>query len=348
MSEQTKHIEVCQSEQVGAEIVNAATGDKFDALVTEALTGEQPAQPYTSWIVEFKSLLILFLRKLYYTPLSLFSNTSIKDFIAGLQATIVTLQATIASMLGDIATSYQKVGEKGGTLPQEQTSANLPAAIESIPQGSGDEKVCDGTYTCNMSFEWHEGFENSITVIRGYLILGASYNNSTVINRDIEFKRLKQITGNNAIFRFVTMNGDLYLPELEQTNVSGDYGMVLNYSSVRDIYLPKLRIGYIGFIVESARNIYLGATKGGNIKIGYYGFGNFNRLIFSNGFGNSFDYKNLNRPKQELLDNINALYDFATDPLEGFTPILSIGSTNLAKLSDDEKAIATNKGWTLT
>lgn len=347
MNEEQKNIETCLAEQVGAEIVNAATGEKFDALVTEAWTGKQPVQPYTSWIVEFKSLLILLLRKLYYTPLSLFSNTSIKDFIAGLQSTIAAKTAEITAMLADIALSYQAISEKGGTLPEQQTSANLPAAIESIPQGSGDEKVCDGTYTCNMSFEWHEGFENSITVIRSHLILGTSSDNRTVINRDIEFKRLKQITGNNAIFRFVTMNGDLYLPELEQTNVSGEYGMILNYSSVRDIYLPKLRIGYIGFSSEYARNIYLGATKGGNIKTAYYNMG-FNSLIFANGFGNSFDYKNLNRPKEELLDNINALYDFATDPLEGFTPILSIGSTNLAKLSDNEKAIATNKGWTLT
>lgn len=29
------------------------------------------------------------------------------------------------------------------------------------------------------------------------------------------------------------------------------------------------------------------------------------------------------------------------------TKTLTMGSTNLAKLTDDEKAIATNKGWTL-
>ena len=29
------------------------------------------------------------------------------------------------------------------------------------------------------------------------------------------------------------------------------------------------------------------------------------------------------------------------------TKTLKIGATNLAKLTDDEKAIATNKGWTL-
>lgn len=343
----SKNIEICKAEEVGSQILDEQAKD-ISSVQERAKKYGIPldAPSANTGIEELRALLSVFATKV----MDVFDS-----FIADLQSTIASLNASITAYIAqiadinaDIADAYDAVEDKGGTLPEQQTSANLPTAIESIPQGSGDEKVCDGTYTCNMSFEWHEGFENSITVIRGYIILGASSSNRTVINRDIEFKRLKQITGNNSIFRFVAMNGDLYLPELTQTNVSGEYGMVLSYASVRDIYLPKLRIGYIGFTAEYARNIYLGATKGGNIKIGYYGMASVNSLIFANGFGNSFDYKNLNRPKEELLDNINALYDFATDPLEGFTPILSIGSTNLAKLSDNEKAIATNKGWTLT
>lgn len=47
-----------------------------------------------------------------------------------------------------------------------------------------------------------------------------------------------------------------------------------------------------------------------------------------------------------LMRFINCLYDYAS---EGSTDIyqLIIGPTNIAKLSDEEKAIATNKGWTL-
>lgn len=50
-----------------------------------------------------------------------------------------------------------------------------------------------------------------------------------------------------------------------------------------------------------------------------------------------------------LLNTINGLYDFMGN---GETPsssqgTLTLGSTNLAKLTDEQKAIATAKGWTL-
>ena len=53
---------------------------------------------------------------------------------------------------------------------------------------------------------------------------------------------------------------------------------------------------------------------------------------------------------QSLINILNGLYDFTGN---GETPTSSqgkikFGSTHLAKLSDDEKAIATNKGWTLS
>ena len=49
---------------------------------------------------------------------------------------------------------------------------------------------------------------------------------------------------------------------------------------------------------------------------------------------------------ESLRNVINGLYDRKT---AGYSTIsLKFGSTNLAKLTDEEKAICTNKGWTLT
>ena len=44
-----------------------------------------------------------------------------------------------------------------------------------------------------------------------------------------------------------------------------------------------------------------------------------------------------------LMNVINKAADVTASPAT-----LTLGSTNLAKLTDEEKAIATNKGWTLT
>ena len=49
---------------------------------------------------------------------------------------------------------------------------------------------------------------------------------------------------------------------------------------------------------------------------------------------------------ESLMNVINNLYDIATKGCN--TQKLVLGSTNLAKLSDEEKAIATNKGWVLS
>ena len=47
-----------------------------------------------------------------------------------------------------------------------------------------------------------------------------------------------------------------------------------------------------------------------------------------------------------LLLIINGLYDYVSAGISG-TRYIKLGATNLAKLSDEEKAIATNKGWTI-
>jgi hypothetical protein len=49
--------------------------------------------------------------------------------------------------------------------------------------------------------------------------------------------------------------------------------------------------------------------------------------------------------KESLLYIINNLYDLTANGLGGQT--LTIGSTNIAKLTADEIAIGTNKGWTI-
>ena len=47
-----------------------------------------------------------------------------------------------------------------------------------------------------------------------------------------------------------------------------------------------------------------------------------------------------------LMVIINGLYDYVGAGSSG-TRYIKLGDVNLAKLSDEDKAIATNKGWTI-
>jgi hypothetical protein len=138
-------------------------------------------------------------------------------------------------------------------------------------------------------------------------------------------------------------------------NVSSAYAGILEYANVYgDIHLPKLKTGTIAYTGGSGFNgtLYLGShNKGGAIAMSLYTDAMIGNIVVEEGFGNSLylTYKNgvYSKSHDQLMHIINNVYDFATDPLDGFTPTLSFGAVNLDKLSDEEKAIATAKGWTL-
>ena len=67
-------------------------------------------------------------------------------------------------------------------------------------------------------------------------------------------------------------------------------------------------------------------------------------MIQSNG---TIDISHLTQlDHSSLLVIINGLYDYVTAG-NTRTRYIKLGNVNLAKLSDEEKAIATNKGWTI-
>ena len=89
-------------------------------------------------------------------------------------------------------------------------------------------------------------------------------------------------------------------------------------------------------------------------EIGYvFGFGSLNKLTDLGGFkdlkvSSSSYFLDIvpNATVESLMNVINNLYDLTANGLSGKT--LKFGTTNLNKLTADQIAVATNKGWTLT
>ena len=84
-----------------------------------------------------------------------------------------------------------------------------------------------------------------------------------------------------------------------------------------------------------------------------FGYYNLNKLTDLGGFKDlkvswsaSFLDRVPNATVESLMNVINNLYDLTANGLSGQT--LKFGTTNLNKLTDEQKAVAVNKGWTLT
>ena len=83
-----------------------------------------------------------------------------------------------------------------------------------------------------------------------------------------------------------------------------------------------------------------------------FGYSDIKKLTDLGGFKNlKIDFTNglnhlPNLTVQSLMNVINNLYDFRANG-SSTTKTLTLGTTNLNKLTDEQKAVATNKGWNL-
>ena len=147
------------------------------------------------------------------------------------------------------------------------------------------------------------------------------------------------------------------IPPMDTKNVTDMRSLFEGCSSLTTI--PQLntssvkRTGYMFDSCSSLTSIPL-LDYSSVTEIGYmFGFGTLNKLTDLGGFkdlkANASSYfldRVPNATVESLMNVINNLYDLTANGLSGKT--INFGTTNLNKLTDEQKAVAINKGWTLT
>lgn len=121
------------------------------------------------------------------------------------------------------------------------------------------------------------------------------------------------------------------IPELNCTNAhtyASTYGLYYTFANSKVKTIDKLIV---------PENLKYEGT--------FNGCSNLENITFEGVIGNNISFKDCkNLTHTSLMNIINHLKDFSGTTT---TRTLTLGTTNLAKLTDTEKAIATNKGWTL-
>ena len=125
------------------------------------------------------------------------------------------------------------------------------------------------------------------------------------------------------------------VPYFDTSNVTVAYSMFSSCSSL--ISIPEY---------DFSKCVYIPDGSGGLTPF-LYTFAACSNLeeIHCKHFKRSFDISASTKFTESALVEILNNLDDVTEVTGGV--ILTMGSTNLAKLTDEEKAIATNKGWTL-
>ena len=129
------------------------------------------------------------------------------------------------------------------------------------------------------------------------------------------------------------MFASAYVTRIPKISVVGTTSLDRVFRGTKAVTLDELELKEDG--TNTFNNIFQNCTALENIVI--------TGTIGQNGFSVS-DCTKLT--KDSLLSIISALKDYSANA-SGTTHTVTLGATNLAKLTEAEKAIATQKGWTL-
>ena len=166
---------------------------------------------------------------------------------------------------------------------------------------------------------------------------------SSMFNRCKNLKTVPTMNTNKvtSMALMFSYSGITTIPELNTSNVTNVYNMFYSCSGL--ITIPKLNFENVnnvsGFLYDAANVVNIG------------GFENLGKAYLTTQSANYTNYglvlTNCSKLTHDSLMNIiNNLYDIKTKGCQAQR--LQLGPTNLAKLTDEEKQIAINKGWNVS
>jgi surface protein len=286
-----------------------------------------------------------------------------------------TLNEQIQRLRDILHTCYESIASKGGTLPPvgERNMTNLPDAVESVPQKIGAE-LEELTITQNGEYLPQEGVDGFSKVVaefdtsslpkvrlsslrinndcideNGYWA-GELIDTSECTNLTDSFSRitkLKQLNVSNwNISNITSLRGTFYAcNNLEYLDVSN-----WDVSKVTDMYGIFDNCGVKSFDfskwdISNVNNIsYFGANK----TLTFIGGRTIDEVLVDNikclnGLRRSFYVYSKALDRASLRALINGLADLTGQTVQ----TLTLGSTLMAKLTEEDIAIAVNKNWNL-
>ena len=163
--------------------------------------------------------------------------------------------------------------------------------------------------------------------------------NSCSSLKTIPLLNTSKVTTMNSMFQYA--QGLETIPQIDMSNVEDVRSMFYLCSRLKS--LPKLNWQKVNNVYTTFQNCGQLVDLGGfeNLGMAYETTNDANYIFYSLKFQQSY-----NLTHDSLMNVINNLYDIKT---KGVKPQqLVLGSKNLEKLSEEELAIAQNKGWTLS
>ena len=153
-------------------------------------------------------------------------------------------------------------------------------------------------------------------------------------------------TYNTSNIRIINTSGNKTIEQIIGVNANNPWDFTFRDSNVRvlnNLYYRHANLQYFYYNSPLPNTDITFVTKEGSTAYKAENFGGQND---TNGINNLLKLNSTNYTVNTFVSLFNCLYDYASEGTSA-NYTLNLGSTNLAKLTDEQIAIATNKGWTI-
>lgn len=258
----------------------------------------------------------------------------------------MSIASEITRINTNIANSYTAISNKGGTLPATQNTNNLATAINSIPSGGGATLITksineNGTY--NASDDGADGYSqvtiNVIPTSEYVVTLENLHDRST----DVQNTYINASDG--EIVNYNGWDSTDYIEiagQVAANFLSKEWQFCAVYDENKN-FIRNLQSGLNSALTPDVKYIRFSGPRVNMQKLCVYPSTNTTNCIVPAVIDEPLVLGDFNVNIQSLIQILNNLADRTGQTRY----ILTLGPANLAKLTAEQKAIATNKNWTL-
>lgn len=290
---------------------------------------------------------------------------------------MATIQEQINQLKVDKQTLVDNLVAKGVEATNNETFTTLVPKVKDIQGGVDINEYFTDTIGSGTSVIGGSGWVKTIKKLPPFSLSGTSakymFNGYPLSNIDLSNINTNVITSYNYAFGNCTKlefdeNTFKNLVTSSCTDISYMFYSCRSFNNAETIKFPNWDTSNVTNFESCLSDINRGENTAPSFDLSNWdmGKGDYIENLFSNGYGTTiknviwgynigkgftnpysrFSLRYMNElTRESILDAINKLYDFTSNGGSGGQ--FQITTTQLSKLTDEEKSIITNKGWTI-
>jgi hypothetical protein len=258
----------------------------------------------------------------------------------------MSIASKLTKLETDITNAYDSIENKGGTIPANKNTNNLPDAIDSIPSG-GSATLITKTITENKTYNAQEDNADGYSQVTVNVVPSSEYI-VTLENLHDSSTDFQNTYINSADGKLINYNG---WDSTDFIEIKGQIAVNVpikewQYCAVYDEnknFIRTLTDGLNSSLTSNVKYIRFSGSRASMRKLYIYPSVDTTNCIIPTVINEALALGDFNINPETLIQILNNLADRTGQTRY----VLTLGAANLEKLTSEQKAIATSKNWTL-